>query len=154
MSANILYKDNQVTIYDEAMVINKYYFPLATSKTVLFKDIAQLQMHDSKGVEHRWGICGKYLNNWFPIDIDRKLKNKFIEIVLKGKKTKPSITPKNPERVFAILWEKLTPEGRAAVEERKLKDGEQTEMAQEEMRRAEEEEDTTAGVAAEPAVAP
>jgi len=32
----ILYQDRQVIIYKELMVINRYYFPLATSKTILF----------------------------------------------------------------------------------------------------------------------
>jgi len=35
----ILYQDKQVTVYKELLVINKYYFPLATSKTILFSDM-------------------------------------------------------------------------------------------------------------------
>lgn len=135
--AEILYKDKQVTVYKELMVINKYYFPLATSKTILFKDIERLGLMSSEGVEHRWGVSAKYLNNWFPLDIDRKLKHKFIEIVIKGKKTKPSITPEDPDKVFGILWQNLTPEGKAFVESQKLKDGDETVVAQEEMGRAE-----------------
>lgn len=34
-----LYKDSQVEIYSSLIVINKYYFPLATSKTILFENI-------------------------------------------------------------------------------------------------------------------
>jgi hypothetical protein len=91
--SEILYHDNQITIYKELIVINKYFFPLATSKTILFSDIATVGLISTDGVTHRWGICGKYLNNWFPYDNDRKNKKKFIEIVLKGRKTRPSITP-------------------------------------------------------------
>jgi hypothetical protein len=32
----ILYHDSQVTVYKELILISKYYFPLATSKTILF----------------------------------------------------------------------------------------------------------------------
>lgn len=32
---SILYHDPQVTIYRELIVINKYYFPLATSRNIL-----------------------------------------------------------------------------------------------------------------------
>jgi len=73
-------------------------------------------MINSEGVAHRWGLCGKYLNNWFPLDTDRKNKTKFIEIILKGRKTRPSITPDNPDKVFQIIWEKFTPEGKEYAE--------------------------------------
>jgi hypothetical protein len=32
----ILYQDSQITVYKELIQINKYFFPLATSKTILF----------------------------------------------------------------------------------------------------------------------
>ena len=57
-----------------------------------------------------------YLNNWFPLDSERKNKKKFIEITLKGKKIKPSITPDDPEKVFQIIWENHTKEGKEYVE--------------------------------------
>lgn len=37
--AEILYHDPQVTVHKELIVINKYYFPLATSKTIHFSEI-------------------------------------------------------------------------------------------------------------------
>ena len=74
----ILYQDRQVIIYKELIVINRYYFPLATSKTILFADMETAALIDTAGVTHRWGICGKYLNNWFPLDSERKNKQKFI----------------------------------------------------------------------------
>lgn len=106
-----LYQDSQVVVYNDLMVINKYYFPLATSKTILFDDIEYIVMQSSEGVTHRWGVCSKYLNNWFPLDNNRKAKTKFIEIVLKGKRTRPSITPDSPEKVFELIWRLRTKEG-------------------------------------------
>ena len=100
----LLYEDKQVKIYKELIVISKYYFPLATSKTILFSEMETVALVNSDGVTHRWGVCGKYLNNWFPLDNKRNLKNKFIEIKVKGKDIKPSITPDDPDRVFQILW--------------------------------------------------
>jgi hypothetical protein len=76
--AEILYQDNQVTVYKDLIVINKYYFPLATSKTILFSDIESVSLIVSEGVSHVWGICGRYLNNWFPYDSKRRFRNKFI----------------------------------------------------------------------------
>lgn len=132
--SEILYHDNQVTIYKELLIIKKYYFPLATSKTIMISDIDRVTLHSSEGVEHRWGVCGKYLNNWFPYDGNRKSKTKFIEIVLKGKKTRPSITPDDPEKAFKVIWENFTPEGKAYVEHMsQAQDGKETELAREEM---------------------
>ena len=102
--SEILYHDPQVTVYKELIVINKYYFPLATSRTILFSEIQQVSLLSSEGVTHRWGLCSKHLNNWFPLDTNRKNKTKFIEIILKGRKTRPSITPDDPEKVFRIIW--------------------------------------------------
>lgn len=45
----ILYQDNQVTIYKELIVIRKYYFPLATSKTIMIEDIERVTMQSLEG---------------------------------------------------------------------------------------------------------
>ncbi len=113
----VQYFDSQVTVYQDLIVINKYYFPLATSKTILFSDIETLSLISSEGVTHKWGITSKYLNNWFPYDPERKKKTKFIEIRLKGRKMRPSITPDDPDKVFKIIWETHTPEGKKYAEE-------------------------------------
>lgn len=88
-----LYKDKQVTITAEYIVIRKYYFPLATSKTILMSQIEKVAMYDADLVNQKWGISSAWLNNWFPYDGERNLKKKFLEITLKGSKIKPSITP-------------------------------------------------------------
>jgi len=103
-------------VYDLLIVIKKYYFPLATSKTILFKDIEKVALLDSEGVTLSWGICGKYLNNWFPMQTGRKNKTKFIEITIKGKKIKPSFSPDHPQKLFQIIWEHFTPEGKKYAE--------------------------------------
>ena len=86
----------------------------------------------SEGVTHRWGISTKYLNNWFALDGDRKNKTKFIEFKLKGKYTKPSITPDDPDKVFKIIWQHHTPEGNKYLEEEKERKSKQTEVGQQE----------------------
>lgn len=129
----ILYHDNQVTIYKELMVIKKYYFPLATSKTIMFSDIERVTLLSSDGVTHTWGLTSKYLNNWFPWDSNRKNKTKFIEIIIKGKKTRPSITPDDADKVFQIIWENFTPEGKDFTEKKSQQDGKETELARNEI---------------------
>ena len=130
MSSEPIYQDKQIKVYREAIVISKYYFPLATSKTILFEEISTVALVNSDGVTHRWGICGKYLNNWFPLDNERKNKKRFIEITLKGKKIKPSITPDDPEKVFQLIWENHTAEGLEYKARMSESVGKETEMAQ------------------------
>ena len=54
--SKILYSDPQVTVYQDLIVINKYYFPLATSKTIMFDDIEFAALVSAEGISHRWGI--------------------------------------------------------------------------------------------------
>jgi hypothetical protein len=135
--SEILYHDSQVTIYRELVLIKKYYFPLATSRTILIPEIERVTLNSAEGVDHRWGICGKFLNNWFPYDSERKGKDKFIEIILKGKKTRPSFTPDDPDKAFKVIWENFTLEGRAFSEHAShasdAQDGQDTDLAREEM---------------------
>ena len=41
---NILYQDKYIIITDFCIIINKYYFPLATSKTILFNEISKISI--------------------------------------------------------------------------------------------------------------
>ncbi len=74
----VLYEDSQVSITKDYILIKKYYFPLATSKTILIPEILTIKIEDSEGIKHSWGTCKKYLNNWFAYDSNRKGKAKFI----------------------------------------------------------------------------
>jgi hypothetical protein len=112
MPEEILYKDDGVTLTNTYIQINKYYFPLATSKLVLFDEIESVELNSTEGATHSWGTCTKYMNNWFPLDRKRSGKKKFIALRIKNKNIKPSFTPDDPDKVFQIIWENHTPQGR------------------------------------------
>lgn len=135
--SEVLYFDKVVTIYRDLIVINKYYFPLATSKTILVKDIEFASLVPANGVKLRWGIHPKFLNNWFPLDNHRNEKDKFIEIRIKGKRIRPSFSPENPDKAFAVIYQNFSEEGRKYVEDlRKSSAGQnekETEVCQQEM---------------------
>ena len=96
----------------------------------MFSDIEKISIEDSLEAAQNWGICQKHLNNWFPLDRDRKKKNKFIAIYIKGKTIRPSFTPTDPQKVFDLIWENFTHEGKRVVEFRLSQCGEETEIAQ------------------------
>lgn len=54
--------------------------------------------------------------------MNRKSKTKFIEFVIKGKKTRPSVTPDFPDEVFRIIWELRTKEGQKFAQEKSIPD--------------------------------
>jgi hypothetical protein len=47
MADEILYQDEYITLTNTYITINKYYFPLATSKTIIFTDIESVEIIDS-----------------------------------------------------------------------------------------------------------
>ena len=132
--SEILYKDAQVTVYKEMMVVNRYYFPLATSKTIMFSDLETVELKELGELKHRWGIIAKtHLSNWFNYDDIRRIRGKYLEFKLKGRKIMPSITCNDPEQVKEIIWANCTLEGREYSEKMSEKNGVETELAQAEM---------------------
>lgn len=69
-----LYEDKYCQVTDLCIVINKYYFPLATSKVILYSDVAKISLEDALNVRHLWGPCTHCLNNWFHYDAERSNK--------------------------------------------------------------------------------
>lgn len=99
----ILYEDKYCQISEAYIVIYKYYFPLATSKTIMFEDVAKISIEDGSKVNLYWGPSPGHLNNWFHYDAERKKKDRFISIKMKGQKILPSLTPCDVRKVFEIL---------------------------------------------------
>lgn len=99
----VLYEDQFVVITNLYITIQKYYFPLATSKTIMFSDIEKITIEDGSSVNHRWGPSASFLNNWFHLDNNRKKKTKFLSIHVKGNKIKPSVTPEDVDKAFDVL---------------------------------------------------
>ena len=96
----VLYEDKYCQITVAYIIIYKYYFPLATSKTIMFEDVAKITIEDGTNVNHMWGPSPSYLNNWFHLDKQRKVKDKFLAIKMKGQKILPSLTPEDVRKVF------------------------------------------------------
>ena len=65
---NVLYEDKFITITDVCIIVHKYYFPLATSKTILFNEIKKISIEDGCNVNHKWGPSTRFMNNWFHLD--------------------------------------------------------------------------------------
>lgn len=120
---NILYEDSYCTVSNLGIVINKYYFPLATSKTILYDEVSKISLENAAHANHRWGPCSHFLNHWFHYDPKRASKDKFISIKMKGQRVLPALTPEEPDKLFDILRKHFEEIDRRSAFSRASKDG-------------------------------
>ena len=99
-SLQTVYQDNTVLITDFYIKIYKYYFPLATSKTILIEEIEHIVFKPHEKTDVWWGSDSKHLDNWFPFDTERKVKKGYFEIVLKKSSLKPSFSPIDTQKAY------------------------------------------------------
>ena len=95
--------DDTCKIMPDCLILKKYYFPLPTSRSILYSEIEKITLGSSLHFNQKWGIAGHDMNNWFPLDSNRKGKSHYIAFHLKGKKVIPSFTPIDAPKVFDIL---------------------------------------------------
>lgn len=99
----ILYMDDTCKIYDDCILLKKYYFPLPTSRSILYTEIEKISLGSSLHFNQKWGLSTHGMKNWFPLDSQRRNKSQYIAFHLKGKSTIPSFTPIDSSKVFTIL---------------------------------------------------
>ena len=99
----ILYEDHHCRVTDICIIIYRYYFPLTTSKTILYQEVEKIDLVDATEVNHLWGVTTAFMNGWFHLDGERKSKAKYICVKMKNKNIRPCLTPTDPIGVFNIL---------------------------------------------------
>lgn len=103
----IVYRDKYITINNDELTINCYYFPLPLKKTIKIKRIKKIDLinlNTFTGKLKVWGM--NYKMHWFHLDANRVFKSQCILLDL-GTCIKPAITPDNILQVYEILCEKL-----------------------------------------------
>ncbi|HZO73420.1 MAG TPA: hypothetical protein VFB60_14570 [Ktedonobacteraceae bacterium] len=102
-----LYDDGMIRLDAEGMTIRKYYFPTLTSKRIPYtriRAVREVPLHNSYRI---WGSGDNV--HWWHLDRKRPQKTKVLVLDV-GSAAIPCITPDDPERVLAILKERLTPD--------------------------------------------
>jgi len=103
-----LYDDGLVQLDADGLTIRRYYFPLGTSKHILYaqiKGVQQLPMGLWTGKGRLWGSGD--LRHWFPLDLRRPWKEKALILDI-GTWVRPVITPDDPDQVLALLQERIS----------------------------------------------
>lgn len=93
------YDDGLVACTEDALVIRRYYFPLASSKTIPYSKIHSIESRPaSRG--RVWGT-GNFVD-WHNFDVGRPRKKTALAINL-GRHIRPVVTPDNPGEVIRVL---------------------------------------------------
>jgi hypothetical protein len=101
----VLYEDDRITCTNSAVIIRGYYFPLATAKSVPYRDIRGVeQIELGSGRWRIWG--GTDPRYWFHLDLKRPHKHWALVLEL-GKRIRPVITPDDPARVKVVIEQHL-----------------------------------------------
>jgi hypothetical protein len=102
-----LYEDAGLTLDEDGITINRYYFPFATAKRVKYSDVRGIkpqQIGWASGKGRVWGAGNP--RYWFPLDIHRGKKTTLLVLNL-GRLVRPCITPEDPAKVIEVLKAKV-----------------------------------------------
>jgi hypothetical protein len=104
-----LYQDARLTLDEDGITIQRYYFPWAGSKRIAYSKIQGIKaqpMGRPSGKGRFWGASDP--RYWFPLDFQRGSKSTLL-ILHVGRGVRPCITPENPERVIELLRTRVQP---------------------------------------------
>ena len=104
-----LYEDLWIRCDEATLTIRGYYFPLATSKVIAYRDIQTVTPIALGPWTGSWRIWGtSHPGYWWHLDWSRPRKDTALVLDL-GRPVRPAITPADPERVAAIIEERRRP---------------------------------------------
>jgi hypothetical protein len=104
MSSKVLYSDKLVEIYDDSIILLKYYFPSMALKKIFFKDIEIIEVRNPTFFSGKWRIQGTgNFRTWYPFDSSRPKRDKIFILKLKNKWNQAGFTVENSYTVEAIL---------------------------------------------------
>ena len=102
-----MYEDSGLTLDEDGITINRYYFPFATAKRVKYSDIQGIKREEmgwASGKGRFWGAGDP--RYWFPLDLHRGQKNTLLVLDV-GRRVRPCITPEDPTKVIELLKAKV-----------------------------------------------
>ncbi len=102
-----LYEDAGLTLDEDGITVNRYYFPFANAKRIAYSDIQGIRrekMSWATGKGRIWGAGDP--RYWFPLDPRRGRKSTLLVIDV-GRRVRVCITPDDPEKVISILKAKV-----------------------------------------------
>ena len=104
-----LYDDTLIACSSDGILIRDFYFPSRRSRKIAWTEIRSARRSPLRALSGKWRIWGTDLNRiWYHLDFARPLKKEAIVIDVGGL-MKFGITPKDLEKVFAIIKQRIGP---------------------------------------------
>ncbi|WP_445169512.1 hypothetical protein ACTXG7_09410 [Mycolicibacterium sp. Dal123E01] len=102
-----IYRDKFIVLDGDGVTILRYYFPMATPKRIAYSDIRRVLVEDMNWLTGKGRFWGAAIpNTWMPMDWGRMSKDKVIVLDV-GARVKPCVTPDDPDRVAALIKERV-----------------------------------------------
>jgi hypothetical protein len=107
MQEEVLYQDSLVEIKEGSMILKNYYFPLMSSKNILFKDIGRIEIKEPTLMSGKWRIQGTGdFKTWYALDSSRPKRDKIFLIIYKNKWMRSGFTVEDSKKVEEIFRRK------------------------------------------------
>jgi len=104
MTDPVLYHDSLVSLTDESIVLNQYYYPSLRPKSIRLSEIDRIEVRIPGFLSGKWRLQGTGdFHTWFPLDAQRPKRDRIFQIILKGKWVRPAFTVEDSEKVLGIL---------------------------------------------------
>jgi hypothetical protein len=109
MKDHVLYDDGLIRLDEEGLTIRRYYLPILLSKRIPYARIRGLRQRRLGPLTGKWRLWGSGdFRHWAPFDLHRRHKTRTLELNVGGW-VRPVFSPEDPDRVLAILQERVRP---------------------------------------------
>ncbi len=103
----MIYQDRLITLTDDVIILERYYFPTMKRRVVPLTDIEGITVAEPTVRNGKWRIHGTgNFKTWFPRDPERPRREKIFFVELKGRWVNIGFTVENTAQVERILREK------------------------------------------------
>ncbi len=103
----MLYADSLISITDNEITFEHYYFPTGKKKVVPFADIERITVERPTIWNGKWRLQGTgNFKTWYPKDNRRPMRDRIFFAVLKSQWVNIGFTAEDGERVEKILRDK------------------------------------------------
>ena len=97
-----LYDDGRVIVTEDAVILQRYYFPFGQRKLIRLTDIEAVDIRPIDWLS-RWRLWGSSnLRNWLPLDLGRPRRKRMIVLDV-GRRLRPTCTPDDVDRVGELI---------------------------------------------------
>jgi len=103
----MIYRDNLISITENEMVFEHYYFPTGTKKVVQLADIEWVTVKEPTFWNGKWRLHGTgNFKTWYPRDFKRPKRDRIFFVKRKGQWINIGFTVEDADQVEKILEEK------------------------------------------------